>query len=66
MRQIKHLLLALALVAGASSAWAVDCQLWVNGTQITDANCADITAVSGGGGSGAPAIHMGIDTDDQW
>ena len=48
MKRFKHLFFALAMVASASSAWAVDYQLWVNGTQITDANCADIpSAVSG-------------------
>ena len=35
--------------------------------QVTNISLSSaLLAVSGGGGSGMPQIHMGVDTDDQW
>lgn len=92
-KRFQSLFLALALMAGVSSAWADDsgtCGIGLKWTYVSSTHTLTISGTGemsfssqpwtaytteiekvvvesgGSGSSGAPAIHTGIPTDDQW
>ena len=55
--------LVMVLMAGVSSmAYAVDYNLWVGGTRVTDQNKTDIPAATGGTSTGTASYDPGTNT----